>query len=96
MAGPQLVRPGSGDSASAGQAFVWSRVDGASDYMLEVMNDSGRTLTRIGTKDTTATLPTSLSDSQRQQLSGWWVSATMPDGSQRYSELRLLWAASTR
>ncbi len=93
--GPQLVRPASDAPASLGQPFVWARLNSATEYTLELMNDSGRTIARVVTKDTSASLPTSVADAQRQQLSGWRVAATMPDGSQRRSELRLLRASST-
>ena len=96
LAGPQLAIPASNAAVSVGQTFVWSRLDFATAYALELMNDSGRTVTRIVTQDTAATIPTSVSDSERLQLSGWWVSATMPDGSQRRSEMRLLRPSITK
>lgn len=93
--GANLVSPANGEAASVGQTFVWGRLNLATEYTLDVMNDSGRSVAHIVTKDTTATLSASLPDSEIRQLNGWWVSATMPDGSQRRSELRLLRATKT-
>jgi hypothetical protein len=96
LAGPQLALPASNEPVRVDQTFVWARLDLAREYTLELMNDSGRTIARIVTTDTTATLPRSVSENQRVHLSGWWVSATMTDGSQRRSEMRLLRAATTK
>ncbi len=69
--------------------LIWRPVPSAVSYMVEVMDADGQRLVSVVTAETTA-LVTIASESERQRVAGWWVTARMADGQAIRSELRSL------
>jgi hypothetical protein len=75
----QLVAPGTDNVPERRVRFTWRSVANAKEYTLVVVDTAGGDVFATNTRDTSVTLPDSLSlRSGAQYL--WWVQASMPDG----------------
>ena len=85
-----LVAPVNASALTDPAQFTWRTVPNAREYLLEMLDAEGGTVTRVITADSAATLPSTLSSADRQRIAGWWVTATTRDGAVVRSELRLV------
>jgi len=81
---PQLRAP---RAASGGNTFAWSAVPEADRYAVELLNANGEVVTHLDTRDTTITIPDSVSNATNGSLkaTSWWVIAQLRGGGQRRS-----------
>jgi hypothetical protein len=85
--GFSLVTPVADAAVPADGRFVWRALRRARSYRLEAIDATGKTVATVTTTDTTAVLPNDITSADRERIAGWWVTATMEDGSLRRSDL---------
>lgn len=88
--GVSLVTPKSDEAVPADGRFVWRALRQARSYRFEAIDATGNTVTSVTSLDTTVALPTDITSADRKRIAGWWVTATMEDGSLRRSDLAII------
>ena len=85
--GVTLLTPAGEVAPADVRRFTWRSAADSVSYLVEVLDADGSQAFAATTRDTTLTLPDSVSLSAGIAYQ-WWVRATMPDGSERRASLR--------
>jgi hypothetical protein len=85
----EIVAPPDGTPLAAGLAFKWKAVPNVDQYVVEIVADNGDAIASISTRETSLTLPDSISAERFRHAAGWMLVAKLRDGGHRQSVLRL-------
>lgn len=80
--GPELIAPTAGASLGAGDRLLWRSVPDATQYRVEIADNTGAVILTETLRDTAATVPDSVHPAPGARYL-WWVTATRSDGTSR-------------
>jgi hypothetical protein len=90
--GPVLLEPAAGAFVATGTQFVWNAFPPTVGYRVELIDEEGAAIAEAETRDTTWLVPQGTAMAAGTRLV-WWVTALLPDGTERRATPR---AATSR